>query len=43
MLGRKWIGVDISPNYCEVARNRIHTYQLEQEQLQIVIDEVKKD
>lgn len=43
MLGRKWIGVDISPNYCEVARKRIHTYQLEQEQLQIVIDEVKND
>lgn len=43
MLGRKWIGVDISPNYCEVARKRVHTYQLEQKQLQIVIDEVKNN
>ena len=31
MLGRKWIGLDISENYCEVARKRIKEYQLEQQ------------
>jgi len=27
MLGRKWVGVDISENYCKVAENRIKEYQ----------------
>jgi len=39
MLGRSWIGLDISENYCEVARKRIKEYQTEQKQLEIVIDE----
>lgn len=42
MLGRKWIGADISHNYCEVARKRIKEYQLEQLQLQIVIEETSQ-
>lgn len=39
MLGRPWIGVDISPNYVKVAQERIKEYQLNQRQLEIVIDE----
>jgi site-specific DNA-methyltransferase (adenine-specific) len=42
MLGRKWIGLDISENYCKVAQERIKEYQLEQQQLKIVLDEHSK-
>jgi DNA modification methylase len=42
MLGRKWIGIDISENYCKVARQRIKDYQLEQKQLEISVDEITK-
>jgi site-specific DNA-methyltransferase (adenine-specific) len=42
MLGRPWIGIDISENYCEVARERIKEYQLNQQQLEIVLDEYSK-
>jgi site-specific DNA-methyltransferase (adenine-specific) len=38
MLGRSWIGVDISPNYCEVARKRVREYQLQQNQLKIQLE-----
>lgn len=24
MLGRKWLGIELSPNYCEVANNRVN-------------------
>jgi len=43
MLGRPWIGIDISENYCEVARERIKEYQLNQQQLEIVLDEHSKN
>ena len=43
MLGRPWIGLDISKNYCEVARERIKEYQLNQQQLEIVLDENSKN
>lgn len=43
MLGRPWIGLDISKNYCEVARERIKEYQLNQKQLEIVLDEHSKN
>ena len=43
MLGRPWIGLDISKNYCEVARARIKEYQLNQQQLEIVLDEHSKN
>jgi len=43
MLGRPWIGLDISKNYCEVARERIKEYQLNQQQLEIVLDEHSKN
>ena len=39
MLGRPWIGLDISKNYCEVARERIKEYQLNQQQLELVLNE----
>ena len=42
MLGRKWIGLDISENYCKVAEERIKEYQIEQQQLKIVLDEHSK-
>ena len=43
MLGRPWIGIDISENYCEVARERIKEHRLNQKQLKIVLDEHSKD
>ena len=42
MLGRKWIGIDISDNYCKVASNRVREYQLEQQQLEIILEESTK-
>jgi len=39
MLGRPWIGMDISKNYCEVAKERLKEYQTEQKQLKLVLDE----
>ena len=43
MLGRPWIGIDISKNYCEVARERVKEYQNTQKQLKLVLDEHTKD
>ena len=43
MLGRPWIGIDISKNYCEVARERVKEYQNTQKQLKLVLDEHIKD
>jgi site-specific DNA-methyltransferase (adenine-specific) len=42
MLGRPWLGCDISKNYCEVAKERLQEYKLEQQQLEIVLDEHTK-
>jgi site-specific DNA-methyltransferase (adenine-specific) len=42
MLGRNWIGSDISEAYCKVARGRINEYKLNQQQLEIVLDEHSK-
>jgi site-specific DNA-methyltransferase (adenine-specific) len=39
MLGRPWIGLEISKNYCEVARERLKEYQTKQKQLKLVLDE----
>src|SRR5210317_101587 len=39
MLGRQWIGLDISKNYCDVARQRIKDYRLNQQQLELVLNE----
>ena len=42
MLGRPWLGCDISKNYCDVAKERLQEYKLEQQQLEIVLDEHTK-
>ncbi len=42
MLGRPWLGCDISKNYCEVAKERLKEYKMEQQQLEIVLDEHSK-
>ena len=42
MLGRPWLGCDISKNYCEVSKERLKEYKLEQQQLEIVLDEHSK-
>jgi site-specific DNA-methyltransferase (adenine-specific) len=42
MLGRPWIGCDISPNYVKVAKERVQEYKLNQQQLEIVLDEHSK-
>lgn len=41
-LGRKWIGCDISENYCKIARKRIKEYQIERDStLNLFCDEIK--
>ena len=42
MLGRPWLGCDISPNYVKVAKERLKEYKLNQQQLEIVVDEHSK-
>ena len=42
MLGRPWLGCDISPNYVKVAQERLKEYKLNQQQLEIVVDEHSK-
>jgi DNA modification methylase len=34
-LGRRWIGIEVSPGYCEVARNRIKNFIREREQIEL--------
>ena len=43
MLGRPWLGCDISKNYCDVAKERLKEYKLEQQQMEIVLDEHSKN
>ena len=38
MLGRPWLGCDISSNYVKVAKERLKEYKLNQQQLEIVVD-----
>lgn len=36
MLGRRWVGIELSENYCEIARNRINDfikYELQKEEV----------
>jgi site-specific DNA-methyltransferase (adenine-specific) len=42
MLGRPWLGCDISQNYVKVAQERLKEYKLNQQQLEIVVDEYSK-
>jgi site-specific DNA-methyltransferase (adenine-specific) len=32
VLDRQWIGIELSPNYAEVARKRVNTFVLEKQQ-----------
>ena len=38
MLGRPWLGCDISKNYCEVARQRIKEYKDKQKQVKLELN-----
>ncbi len=38
MLGRPWLGCDISPNYCEVAIQRINDYKDKQKQVKLELN-----
>ena len=38
MLGRPWLGCDISPNYCEVAIQRINDYKDKQKQVELELN-----
>ena len=35
ILDRQWIGIELSPNYTEVARKRVSTFKLEKQQLNL--------
>jgi site-specific DNA-methyltransferase (adenine-specific) len=37
VLDRRWIGIELSPDYCEVARNRIKHFKEEQKQTELEI------
>ena len=38
MLGRRWIGVELSPNYAEIARNRIKHFIEERNQTELELE-----
>ena len=31
-LDRQWIGIELSPDYCEISRKRVNTFMLEKQQ-----------
>jgi DNA modification methylase len=37
ILGRLWVGIELSPDYCEVARNRIKHFIEGQKQTELEI------
>jgi site-specific DNA-methyltransferase (adenine-specific) len=37
VLDRRWIGIELSPDYCEVARNRIKHFKEEQKRIELEI------
>jgi len=36
--GRKWIGIELSPNYCEIAKNRVKAFLEEKNQPELVFE-----
>jgi site-specific DNA-methyltransferase (adenine-specific) len=41
LLGRLWIGVELSPNYAEIARKRVQMFMEQKKQLKLEIKEVE--
>jgi len=37
-LGRRWLGIELSPNYTEIARNRVNQFIEERKQLKLEIE-----
>jgi site-specific DNA-methyltransferase (adenine-specific) len=35
ILDRRWIGIELSPNYCEIARNRVQHFVDEKKQVKL--------
>jgi site-specific DNA-methyltransferase (adenine-specific) len=35
ILDRRWLGIELSPNYCDVARGRVQTFVDEKKQVKI--------
>jgi site-specific DNA-methyltransferase (adenine-specific) len=38
-LGRRWLGIELSPNYAEIARKRVNAFIEEQKQLELELKE----
>jgi site-specific DNA-methyltransferase (adenine-specific) len=39
-LGRRWLGVELSPNYCDIATKRVNAFIEERKQLELELKEV---
>jgi site-specific DNA-methyltransferase (adenine-specific) len=39
-LGRRWLGVELSPNYCDIATKRVNVFIEERKQLELELKEV---
>ena len=39
-LGRRWLGIELSPNYTEIARKRVNAFIEERKQLELELKEV---
>ena len=40
VLGRKWLGIELSPNYCEIAKTRVEYFKTLQTMCTIKIKEL---
>ena len=38
ILNRRWLGIELSPNYCEVARGRVQAFVDEKTKVKIELD-----
>jgi DNA modification methylase len=39
-LGRKWLGIELSPNYTEIARKRVNAFIEDRKQLELELKTV---